>query len=128
MSDSSPFRPEGQTFTVTVGVASQATIVTLASIGCSQFPRALRVVNKGTADCMIDIASAARTAAFPVAGTTTPGTPANGMRALPGVVEVWLAANASSKNVDGLGNPGFVINTISGTAGQPVDFTPGEGS
>jgi hypothetical protein len=133
---SSAFQQTGLSATLTTNVApstSQSALVTLANLGLTQAPQSLRMINNGTADVWVSITSATATAAFPTPGTTTAGTPTAGLRLKPGVVEVFglsqLGLNAGGgSSPTGPGSlPGFWVNTISASASQPIDITPGEG-
>jgi len=129
MSDGQPFQQIGLTATITTAGAntSQSTLVKFSDLGLSQQPRGIRVINNGAADIWMSITKQAAAAAFPIAGTTTVGTPSAGKRLKPGVIEAFTLGDPMSANVDGLGNGGFFINTISPTAAQSFDVTPGEG-
>lgn len=131
MSSIQAFQQQGKSFTLTASAASQTCPVQVSDLGLTQPPQALRCINNGTADVWISFTNAAGTAAFPVAGTTTVGTPAAGFRLKPGAIEV-IQLNAAAANVAGgivanTSGPGFFINYIGASAGQAVDFSPGEG-
>jgi hypothetical protein len=95
-------------------------------MGLSQWPQSLRVVNNGTTDIWVWFTATAQTAAFPVPGTTTPGTPAPGFRAKPGIVEVF-GLNVVAPNVQNPLSSNFFVNTIALAGAQVLDISPGEG-
>lgn len=130
------FQASGLSFSISTNATpatSQSTLVTLAGLSLAQAPQSLRLVNNGTADVWLSITPAAATAAFPTPGTVTVGTPAAGVRLKPGIVEVFtlsqLGLNAGAgPAAQGPGSiPGWFMNTISASASQIVDCTPGEG-
>jgi hypothetical protein len=133
MSQLSAFELRGKSFTITVGVANQVTPVNLSDLGMTQIPDVLQFINNGTADVWLVLSStAAPVAAFPTPGTTTVGTPQPGLRLKPGAIVVYRCnASVIAQNVpNAAGNqvgPGFYMATISGTAAQPIDVSPGEG-
>jgi hypothetical protein len=130
MAINSAFQAQSNTFAITVGVASSSTPVsfnpTLANQAAAQAsglqsqPPQVRVVNQGTAPVYISFTTAARTAVAPVAGTPSLEVPVQ-----PGediVFTLTQIANANSATPYTL-----LVNTISGTAAQPVLVTFGEG-
>lgn len=122
----SAFEPTGLTATLqtnsTLSTNQTTGLLTLAAFGITLVPEAFRMINNGTVDIwVVWSASSSVTAAFPVAGTTTIGTPAAGFRLKPNIVEVFRF-NAWNTTAGG-----FYIATICSVASQAFDMTPGEG-
>lgn len=124
MSNISPFLALGKT--VTLSTNGSINMVNSTQIQPSDFnltflPTQYMLVSNGTADIWVVFAATsavAAAAAFPTAGTTTPGTPQLGVRLKPGVIMVVTFS----------GGPNLFVGNISATASQTFDITPGEGS
>lgn len=129
MSTGSAFQTLGKTVAVSAGVTAASNLIRYQDLGLvvGQAPQSLRVVNNGTADVWMQLSATAQTAAFPAAGAGA-GTPAYGVRLKPGVIEIFgLNFMSLNPNNEQPIDPGFFVNTISGSAGQIIEITGGEG-
>lgn len=117
MAISGAFTPQTPTVAIVAGVAAASTTLTFPGSGGNAMavpfcPPQARVVNNGTVEVYISFTTSARTAVIPVAGTAQLEMPVQ-----PNSVEVFNINTGAS----------LFINTISGTAAQPIYVTLGEG-
>lgn len=133
-----PFSPMGNSFTITVGAASQSVPVLYNPSGGgglglgSTEPPQIRLLNTGTAMVWISFSSPAAVAAvIPTAGTTTLGTPQLVSWAAPGV-EFSLTLPVAIQGLTGVTGrqdqpTGFWMNVIAAAAGQLLQCQLGDG-
>ena len=123
MAYNQPFSPQGNTVKLqTNGTANtvNSTQIQASDFGMSVLPNQYMLISNATADIWVVFATTAAiaaAAAFPTAGTTTPGTAQPGFRLKPGVIMVVTFG----------ANPLYVGNISTGVS-QSFDITPGEGS
>jgi hypothetical protein len=115
-----PFQPvPANTIALSAGLAPQSRQVKLTDFGLSYWPPQMRMVNVGTVPVWVWFSSASQTLVIPVAGTTTVGTPSEGIPLIPGIVEVFTLTNFQGQNL--------WVSDISTAAAQIYYLTPGEG-
>lgn len=123
MSFDMPFKPVGNTIGLTTSSStstSQSRAITPQNFGLGDYPRQIRVVNRGTADVWIAFFQASTVVSIPTPGTTTAGTPQGVTILVPGVVEVFTLPVGQNSNI--------FVSDISATASQTYYMQGGEGS
>lgn len=131
MSYTSPFRPMGNS--VLLGTSGSAntsiscpiTVNDLYGSAGGPLPSQVRVLNTGTTVIWLVFTPVTATAAIPVSGTTTTGTPANTFPVYPAVIEVFGIGFTGNINATGLA--GLWCNSISAGVSQAFTLTFGEG-